>query len=433
MGNCYGVMEVMEVTSCLPLSLDWLSLSLVLHRPITHCPDGHRWAYYSPTNVWASRWVLYNDYGDKIFTILSQPRSGTIEADRALLEIANEWLYHGLGVSGVLRLFDQCFETSDNGVGYVITGISRVDLAADFTPTIDQHDVIVGLNNTSLRVAGKQNGSGFWSTVRSPRLHPMWAGYCPHDMNWGHKTSDVKWKLYYKSKELQDDAGGLGWSKPYIVDMWREVGLDESNVWRLEVSIKNCNRFDFKGEKLSFKRLMNAGSDLFQALYTSRFTIQRNEGHKDKSNDEVVQFLDVGALRGAFKVRREEHLVEHNSVLTLLRHLINDAMTEQVVIGDIAREALIGSITQIVDGYGLHPYFQEVTGMNIETWVEWLRVRGYYFGEEHLPSVNDDGTKMEDALLEAGVIKPHFDERLNPLGAQSSKSQVSNEGRQVSL
>lgn len=423
----------MKATSCLPLSLDWLSLSLVLHLPITHCPEGHRWAYYSPTNVWASRWVLYNDYGDKVFTILSQPRSGTIEADRALLEIANEWLYHGLGVSGVLRLFDQCFETSDNGVGYVITGISRVDLAADFTPTIDQHDVIVGLNNTSLRVAGKQNGSGFWSTVRSPRLHPMWAGYCPHDMNWGHKTSDVKWKLYYKSKELQDDAGGLGWSKPYIVDMWREVGLDESNVWRLEVSIKNCNRFDFKGEKLSFKRLMNAGSDLFQALYTSRFTIQRNEGHKDKSNDEVIQFLDVGALRGAFKVRREEHLVEHNSVLTLLRHLINDAMTEQVVIGDIAREALIGSITQIVDGYGLHPYFQEVTGMNLETWVEWLRVRGYYFGEEHLPSVNDDGTKMEDALLTAGVIRPHFDERLNPLGALSSKSQVSNEGRQLGL
>lgn len=423
----------MQATSCLPLSLDWLSLSLVLHLPITRCPDGHRWAYYSPTNVWASRWVLYNDYGDKVFTILSQPRSGTIEADRALLEIANEWLYHGLGVSGVLRLFDQCFETSDNGVGYVITGISRVDLAADFTPTIAQHDVIVGLNNTSLRVAGKQNGSGFWSTVRSPRLHPMWAGYCPHDMNWGHKTSDVKWKLYYKSKELQDDAGGLGWSKPYIVDMWREVGLDESNVWRLEVSIKNCNRFDFMGEKLSFKRLMNAGSDLFQALYTSRFTIQRNEGHKDKSNDEVVQFLDVGALRGAFKVRREEHLVEHNSVLTLLRHLINDATTEQVVIGDIAREALIGSITQIVDGYGLHPYFQEVTGMNLETWVEWLRVRGYYFGEERLPSVNDDGTKMEDALLAAGVIKPHFDERLNPLGALSSKSQVRNEGRQLSL
>jgi hypothetical protein len=365
--------------------------------------------------------VLYNDYGDKVFTILSQPRSGTIGADRALLEIANEWLYHGLGVSGVLQLFSQCFETRDNGVGFTITGISRVDLAADFTPTIDQHDVIVGLNNTSLRVAGKQNGSGFWSTVRSPRLNPMWAGYCPHDMNWGHKTSDVKWKLYYKSKELQDDAGGLGWSKPYIVDMWREVGLDESNVWRLEVSIKNCNRFDFMGEKLSFKRLMNAGSDLFQALYTSRFIVQRNQGHKDRSNDEVVQFLNVGALRGAFKVHREEHLVEHNSVLTLLRHLINDATTEQVVIGDIAREALIGSITQIVDGYGLHPYFQEVTGMNLETWVEWLRVRGYYFGEEHLQSVNDDGTKMEDALLTAGVIQPHFDERLNPLGALSLK------------
>lgn len=426
-------MEVMEATSSLPLSLDWLSLSLVLHRPLTHCPEYYRWAYYSPTNVWNSRWVLYNGYGDKVFTILFQPRSRIIAADRAVLEIANEWLYRGYGVKGVLGILSQCFDTHDNGVGFTITGINRVDLAVDFTPTDAQHDVIVGLNNTSLRVAGKQNGSGFWSTVKSPRLNEMWAGYCPHDMNWGHKTSDVKWKLYYKSKELQDEAGGQGWSKPYIVDMWREVGLDESNVWRLEVSVRNCNNFDFMGEKLTFYRLMKSGSDLFQALYTSRFTIQRNQGHKDRSNDEIVQFLDVGTLRGAFKVHREKHLVEHNSVLTLLRHLINDAMTEQVVIGDIAREALIGSITQVVDGYGLHPYFQEVTGMNLDTWVEWLRVRGYYFGEEHLPSVNDDGTKMEDALLTAGVIQPHFDERLNPLGAPSSKSQVNNEGRQLGL
>ena len=423
----------MAVEDRLPLSLDWLSLSLVLHRPLTRCPEYYRWAYYSPTTVWNSRWVLYNGYGDKVFTILFQPRSRIIAADRAVLEVANEWLYHGYGVKGVLRILSQCFETRDNSVGFTITGINRVDLAVDFTPTGEQHDVIVGLNNTSLRVAGKQNGSGFWSTVKSPRLNEMWAGYCPHDMNWGHKTSDVKWKLYYKSKELQDEAGGKGWSKPYIVDMWREVGLDDSNVWRLEVSVRNCNNFDFKGEKLSFKRLMNSGSDLFQALYTSRFTIQRNEGHKDRSNDEVVKFLNVGALRGAFKVHREEHLVEHNSVLTLLRHLINDATTEQVVIGDIAREALISSITQIVDGYGLHPYFQEVTGMNLDSWVEWLRVRGYYFGEEHLPSVNDDGTKMEDALLTAGIIEPHFDERLNPLGALSSKSQGVDEGRQFSL
>lgn len=411
----------MKGPGCLPLSLDWLSLSLVLHRPLTLCPEGHRWAYYSATKVWNSRWVLYNDYGDKVFTILFQPRSSIIAADRAVLEVANEWLYHGIGVKGALRLLAQCFETHGNGVGFTITGISRVDLAADFTPTIAQHDVIIGLDNKSLRVAGKQNGNGWWSTVKPTALHPMWSGYCPHDMNWGHKTSDVKWKLYYKSKELRDEAGGMGWSKPYIVDMWREVGLEESNVWRLEVSLRNCNNFDFMGEKLSFKRLMSSGSDLFQALYASRFTIQRNQGHKDRSNDEVVPFLEVGQLRGAFKVHREEHLVDHNSVLTLLRHLINDATTEQVVIGDIAREALIGSITQIVDGYGLHPYFQEVTGMNLDTWVEWLRVRGYYFGVENLPSVSDDGTKMEDALLTAGIIQPHFDERLDPLGALSSK------------
>ena len=40
--------------------------------------------------------------------------------------------------------------------------------------------------------------------------------------------------------------------------------------------------------------------------------------------------------------------------------------------------------------------------------------------------VSDYG-KVENALLTAGVIQPHFDERLNPLGALSSKSHEKNE------
>lgn len=393
----------------IPLSVDWLSLSLRLFRPLSRCPEGHRWAYYSPTNVWSSRWVLYNDYGDKVFTILFQPRSSIIEASRAVLEVANEWLYHGIGINGVLKLLEKCFDSSrygNDGIPpFSVAGISRVDLAADFCPDEAQADVIRGLNDTRYRVAGKQNGSGFWSTVKSDRLSPMWQNYCPHDMNWGHKTSDVKWKLYYKSKELQDEAGGFGWSKPYIVDMWREVGLDEANVWRLEVSLRNCNNFDFMGEKLTFQRFMHSGSNLFQSLYTSRFQVQENQGHKDKTNDRRVPFLEVGALRGAFKVHREQHLAGHNSCLTLLRHLYNDAMTEQVMISEDAREAVIKALERIIEAHKLQNYFREVAGMDFDNWVEWLRVRGYYFGEEHLQHCDDSGAEMDKALIESGLVR----------------------------
>ena len=60
------------MTQVLPLSCDWLALSLDLKTVVSGCPTGHRWFYYSPTNVWQSRWCLYNDYGDKIFTLLFQ-------------------------------------------------------------------------------------------------------------------------------------------------------------------------------------------------------------------------------------------------------------------------------------------------------------------------------------------------------------------------
>ena len=88
--------------------------------------------------------------------------------------------------------------------------------------------------------------------MTDPWVPEMWRGEVPYDQSWGHKTTDIKWKLYYKTKELRDNAGGSTYDKPYIVDMWRDVGLDESNVWRLEVAFHNANRFEFEGERLSY-------------------------------------------------------------------------------------------------------------------------------------------------------------------------------------
>ena len=380
-----------------PLSLDWMAITLRLLSPVSAAPDGHRWACYAPTNVWASRWCLFNEFGEKVFTLLFQPRQSIIKADRALLEVANEWLYHGLGVSGCLRLLNECCK-------FGILGVSRLDLACDFVPDITQAAVIRGLYTGKYYVSGKRNGNQWWSESKDKGLNPMWQGLCPHDMNWGHKTSDVKWKLYYKTKELKDEAGGFGWSKPYIVDRWHEFGLDDTNVWRLEVSLRNCNNFDFMGEPLSYERAMHNTTQLFKSLYTSRFLVRENQGHKDRTNDADVHFLDIGACRDAFRVHREDRDVAHNSCLTLLRHLVADVQTEQVLLNEQVREATLDMIERLLEVNVLGKYFHTVVGDSFESWREFLRVKAYYYGEEFKHSCEDKGEKMEGALMDAGMV-----------------------------
>ena len=399
----------------LPLSVDWMALTLQLNSPVRSAPDGHRWAYYSATNVWASRWCMFNEYGEKVFTLLFQPRQSIIRSDRALLEIANEWLYHGIGISGCLGLLSQC-------CGFTVLGISRADLACDFVPDDRQADIIRGLYRQQYYVGGKQNGNGWWSLNGSRVPNPMWTGWCPHDMNWGHKTSDVKWKLYYKTKELKDEAHGFGYSKPYIVDLWRECGMDESNVWRLEVSLKHCNNFDFKGDPLTLHAFTHDTVDIFKSLYNSRFQVRENQGHKDRTNDRVVEFLPIGRLHGAFKVHRDEHEVAHNSCLTLLRHLITDVQTEEVLLNDTVREAVLSSLESILTINHLGSYFHTIVGDSFDSWREFLRVKAYYYGEENLAHSEDTGEKMETAMIEAGMVEVHEEPKFIPLGATSSMS-----------
>lgn len=394
----------------LPLSVDWFAVSLRLRGLVGAAPAGHVWAFYKPTNVWQSRWCLFNEYGEKVFTLLFQPRSCQfLEPSAALLEVANEWLYHGLGISGVMRLLEEVVE-------FDVVGLSRVDLAVDFQPSGSQQDAIKRLGSGSYYVQGKQNRVPWFQNITDTFYPEQWRGEVPYDQTWGHKTSDVRWKLYYKSKELRDNAKGCGWSKSYIVDMWRENGFDERNVWRLEVAIHNANSFQFEGERLSYDKFLKSTPSLFNALYTSRFTIRERQGHKDKSNDRLVPFLPVGAYKNAFKVRRNETIVEHSGQMTLLRHLVQDVQTENVLFNEPVRESCLNTIEVIVERDHLHGYFKAITGSEFDEWREWIRVKAYYYGSEYREPKEDNGEAMERALLEGGLVSPEI---TVPLGAVS--------------
>lgn len=352
--------------SGLLMSTDWVGLSVIFDDQLPHdAPPRHRWHVYDKgTNVWQYRAELYNEYGERVLTILAKPISTAfIDPHAGLVEVANEWLYHGIGVAGALDLLQWCCP-------FRITGFSRLDLCMDFQPSLEQVDVIKGLSSKRYYVAGKRNWSEFYSTPTDDYIPPVWRGGCPHCQSWGHKTTQVKWKLYYKSKELRD--AGQGWfDKPYIVDGWRHYGLDENNVWRLEVSMHNCNSLLKDGEEISFARWSADDMGIFTSLYKSRFVVRRDEGHKDKTNDTVIPFLPI-STSSTCRCKGYESETGRSARIGLLRSLVKYATQEEVFMDVRSSEALSEHVESIVMRDHLEDYFKSMTSMTLGQWTKQL-------------------------------------------------------------
>lgn len=354
-------------------SCDWLGLSLRLSGEVKPI-EGYIWREYSATNVWNKRRILYTEDGDKVLTLLNEPRSckekspdgkptGILAKNAALLEIENEWLYHG---GGYWRILD----TLRSSVFFEVIGISRLDLCVDFVPTKSQATTIDKLYNGKYYVVGKRNGSDFWSRNKNPKLKEQWLNReIPHNQSWGHKTSAIKWKLYYKSKELLDAMGGNFYDKPYIVDMWRINGLDTSNVWRLEVSLKHLNDYSIYGHPITLDWLDSNQLELFCQMYNQRFQIRKKQGHKDRSNDDEVKFLPIPKIQQTFQRNDPKTKRQHNGRITLLRHLVQSLDEEQVLLDSVSRNAVFDHIASILNRDNLHNYFLAITGQWFDEWV----------------------------------------------------------------
>lgn len=366
--------------------IDWLGLSLGLNSNPIDIP-GYQWREYTPTNVWGKRRVLWTNEGDRVLTLLSEPRSRIISSNAALLVVENEWLYHGLGPDGILDvLLRSCF--------FEILGISRLDLAVDFVPTEFQAQVIEGLASGEYYIGGKQNGSGFWSVPHNEKLNPAWNGRrIPHSTSWGHKTSAIKWKLYYKTKELLDAGGGQFMEKPYIVDHWRAHSFDISNVWRLEVSMHHLNDYKIYGNKIDLQELVDHRVDLFLSMYNSRFQVRKNEGHKDKSNDTAITFLGLPDNWRNVTRAEPKKLAEHSGRITLLRHLVASLDDEHVLLDATTRRDVLEHIAKVIRRDRLDNYFHAMVGKWYEQWrddVEAEVEQRYLDHEEHADGLPHD-------------------------------------------
>lgn len=361
----------------IPLSTDWFALSIRLGGEDFRTPAHHHWEVSDVgTNVWGKRSILYNEYGEKVLTLLSKPKSSLIDSSMALVEVANEWLYHGIGVHGVLLKLRWA-------VPYEVVGLSRLDLAVDFNPGVSLARKIKGLSVGALSVGMKQNGSGFWSVNHDEWMPELWRDKrIQHDMNWGHKESDVKWKLYYKSKELKDAVGGKGWDKPYIVDLWREAKLDPYNVWRLEVSIKRCNKLMFLGEPLSMEAWRKHTVDLWNSLYESRFQVYA----PGKCNKRQVPFLPHGE-GSPIRCRKYDGERVSSARTGLLRQLVKSLECEEVRLDAPTRKDVLATIDGIVKRDNLFRYFEGMTTIKYDDWLEQF---SEYSSVDRVPMVNDN-------------------------------------------
>lgn len=343
-------------------STDWMALSVLFDDELPHdAPPDHFWQVYEHgTSVWHHRAILYNKYGESVLTLLAKPKVTSVLNPRAgIVEISNEWLYHGIGVSGALDLLQWCCP-------YQITGISRLDLCMDFQPTLEQSDIIKGLSEKRYYVQGKRNRVEFCSSPKDMWVPAIWRDFCPHQQAWGHKTSQVKWKLYYKSKELRDNGGGW-FAKPYIVNGWRHYGLDENNVWRLEVSMHNCNSLLRDGAEVTFSKWADDELGLYTSMYATRFTVRRDEHHADKSNDEVLPFLPI-STSSKVRCKKYESDTGHSARIALLRQLVKFGEQEEVYMDKTASRALCEHVESIVMNDGLSRYFLSMTGMSLGQW-----------------------------------------------------------------
>lgn len=259
------------------ISCDWYSLSCHLRelgaQPFV--PNGWKLQPMGRTAVWAQRHYLMTPDGVKAATILMEPISPIIKADRAVVEISNVFLYRD-DFHHVLDLALEVFPLE-------VDGVQRCDLCADFEMLPNRWEVALMLEDGRAYIKGIQRGVGWWGKDGSVRK--------PHQLSWGGKDSVFKWKLYNKHKELWE--GGTC-SKPYIEDLWREAGLEPTHVWRLEVSVAGVNRLDnAMFSNMLYREWFDRSVELYRALYADKFIIRENQGHKDKRHDDKITFLSI--------------------------------------------------------------------------------------------------------------------------------------------
>ena len=337
------------------LNCDWLQYSVHLREPEPEilCPDGYRLELCQGNNIFEHRAILFDARGAKYMTLLWKPFSKVLPQNLMTVQVANEYLYLD-GGQGILWSFQDLQKIVD----CTFNAIGRVDICLDFEGTAARTQFVNHLNSGHYYAQHKSEGSTWWHEVNNNDQASKKQLHC---LTWGSQKSEIKVKLYHKSREqgvLDRDDG----EKPWIVNQWRLNKMDIHNVWRLEFALCGAGQLRYKGQPITLENIADEEwlINVFCELYHKRFVTRINQGRRNghHNNDDRVYLFPLpqraAVLKWADPKGRD---YEIPAAITLLRAMMRQIDNPAVMSNQQTFNDYASTLLNLIDNHHLSGYF----------------------------------------------------------------------------
>lgn len=336
------------------VNLDWLQYSVHLHEPEPEilCPEGYRIELCQGNNIFEHRALVFDSRGAKYLTLLWKPYSKVLPSNLMTVQVANEYLYlmSGEGVKWSFRDVQQIVDCTFNAVG-------RIDICVDWEGSNKRNEFLRHLNSGHYYAQHKSEGSNWWHEVEKDG-HKRKQLHC---LTWGSQKSEIKVKVYHKSRE-QGLVGGNEPEKPWIVREWKANEMDIRNVWRLEFSLSGAGQLRYKGQPITLDDVASEQwcLDVLCELYHNRFVTRINQGRRQghHNNDTRIYLFPFptrsAGLAWADPKGRDYELP---ASITLLRSMMRQIDNPAVMASKLTFQEYATTILHIIQNHKLNGYF----------------------------------------------------------------------------
>lgn len=338
------------------INCDWLQYSVMLMdlEPRISCPHGYRIDLCQGNNIFQNRALVYDGQGRKLLTLLWKPYSSVLNPLVMTVQVANEGLYSG-EIKRSLDLVKQIVFCTYNTIG-------RFDICCDFNMTNKRLGIVKNLNSGAVYVERKSEGSTFWHEVNKNGFKHKQL----HCLSWGSKTTEIKVKLYNKTREL-----GIGQTdspeKPWIIKEWDNAEIDKNQAWRLEFSLKSNGQLMWNNQNITLDEISNDYwlALTFCGLYENRFITRFNQGKKNghHNNDKRIYLLDLPKdSEILYWQANQNHATESTPAIKLLRTLMANITNEALVCDTTTFKSYRDTIEFCIHHNQLYNYFEHTFG-----------------------------------------------------------------------
>lgn len=339
------------------VNCDWLQFSVTIEDIDNfelYCPEGFRMEIQGGNNVFRHRAILYRcEDSAKFLTLLWSPYSRLIKRDLMTCQVGNMLLYNG-GIKYAYRLLLECVPCYFNSMG-------RIDVCLDFATDDFIMSVIRKMWTGEYYIQGKREGSAFWHLANDAKQQFV------HCMSWGSKTSEIKVKVYNKTRELGITDDNIDGDKPWIVRQWITASLDIRKVWRIEFSLCSSGQLRWQGQPIILDNVVSSQwlIDVFLSLYNRRFVVRENLGMRQgHHNDDPIRVFLV--LPKSSEMLRwggtEDEPTATSDQITLLRRLMGALELPAAQCSEQMFSSLANTIMDLCEHKGVTSYFSHVYG-----------------------------------------------------------------------